>query len=463
MDQGDAAVNPDLAPGARGWRRFIGGPARWLGDVPIEDPVDRRNAPMLQVISLLLAVLPTLAWAYRAFGVDIAWRPGEFTSMLLSLAVCAAAGASFVLIRRGRFGLASRLMLVVFAATILPAYWLAGFSGNRYEQPVLVIWMAIAGLVVGRSALWLMLACVLVAFGLGTATEVARQAGAEAPYADALFSGTMFLMIAIVLDRGATALRGSLESATQRGEQLQQANQRLQSEIKERERAQDALVHARKVEVVGLLAGGVAHDFGNLMAVITGHAVKGLRSDTLEQRGASLEGVQAAARRAALLTHKLMNFSRQDEFHSEAVSLGDAFDELQPMLRQIFKPEVEVRCDIAANLPPVQLDRMRFELVVLNFAANADHAMPHGGLFVVTVRPDASDFVQLEFADTGEGMSADVMAKMFDPFFTSKAAGQGTGLGLSVVRDLIEKMGGHIAVRSEVGVGTTLTVRLPLA
>lgn len=462
MSDGDAFSSRQGMPTFRlssAWRI----PIAWWHDVPIADPVDRRNAPMLQLISLLLAVLPALAWAYRAFAIDVPWRPGELTSMALGISVCMAATASFALIRYGRFAWASRLLLIVFAATVIPAYMATGFTAQRFEQPVLVIWMAVAGLVVGRAALWLMFASIVAAFFLGIPMDVPRQGSAAALYGDAAFSAAMFLMIAIVLDRSSVALRHSLNEAIERGEQLAAVNQRLLLEIAERERAQEQLIHAQKVEAVGRLAGGVAHDFGNLLAVISGYARKGLRAETPDMGRQSFEGIEATARRATLLTHKLMAFARQDDCVEETFNVADVLKDMQFMLRQLFNPGVELRYAFADRLPMIRLDRDRFELMVLNIAANADYAMPCGGIFAIGVAPDGAGHVALEFSDSGAGMGMEVTKRVFDPFFTTKPAGEGTGLGLSVVRDMVARAGGTISVQSELGVGTTFKVLLPKA
>lgn len=117
---------------------------RWLWRAPVADPVDRRNAPMLQVVLLLLGTTPPLLWAYRAFGADIPWRPGELEGMALSLLVSTTALAGVLLIRRGRLQWAIRQMLVVIAATMILGYALHGFNAGRYEQPLLVVWIVLA-------------------------------------------------------------------------------------------------------------------------------------------------------------------------------------------------------------------------------------------------------------------------------------------------------------------------------
>ncbi len=433
----------------------------WFRDVPIADPVDRRNAPMIQVISLLLAMLPPLAWIYRA-SVDIPWRPGEIASMVFSLAVSAAAGASFWLIRRGRFGAASYLLLAVFAVTVVPSYLSTGFDAQVYEQPILVIWMAIAGLVIGRRALWVMFACIAVAFCGGMWLEIARDGEVYNRLVDLAARFAMFLMIAVVLDRSSVALRESLREANQRGNALAESNRLLEQEARERERAQEQLIHAQKVEAVGRLASGVAHDFGNLLSLILGYAGRGKRQDDPVALKEALAGVESAARRATLVTHKLLAFARQDETHLQTFDAGESLRELRPMLRQLFDPTVDVRLDVAEGLRPIRFDRTQFELMVLNIAANANHAMPGGGVFEVTAGTGASG-VAIGFRDTGTGMTPEVQARAFDPFFTTKPAGEGTGLGLSVARDLIQRAGGRIGVDSVVGAGTVIRIELPVA
>lgn len=131
------------------------------------------------------------------------------------------------------------------------------------------------------------------------------------------------------------------------------------------------------------------------------------------------------------------------------------------MLRQLLKPEVELRFALGDVPSTIRMDRDRFELMVLNIAANADHAMPHGGVFSIGVAQADDGGSVLEFADSGTGMGEEVLARIFDPFFTTKPAGEGTGLGLSVIRDLVTRAGGTIIATSQLGAGTTLKVTLP--
>ena len=434
---------------------------RWLREVPIDDPVDRRNAPVIQVIALLLAVLPPLLWLLRALVPGVPWRPGEVASMLVGLSVSALAALSFGLVRGGRFVAASRLLLTGFAASAMLAYAATGFAAQRFEQPVLGVWMAIAALTLGRGTLWLMYAAVLAAFGFGIAVDIGAQGDMAARLTDLAVSAAIFLMLSVVLDRSSAALRDSLREATARGQALEAANARLQAEMAERERTHAQLVQAQKTEAMGRLASGVAHDFGHLVGLIQGHAHRGRSTDDVARMRAALAGVESAATRAAVLTRRLLAFARADEEAREWFDPAEAIASLEPLLRQLLSPTVAVRISVAAPLPEIHFDRTRFELMVLNIAANADHAMPGGGTFTLGAREDAHGYLLLALGDEGAGMEAAVLARIFEPFFTTKPRGQGTGLGLSVVKELVEAGGGSIHAESEPGRGSTFFLRIP--
>lgn len=433
----------------------------WLRDVPVDDPLDRRNAPMLQVVSLLLATLPPLAWLARALVPDVPWRPGEVGSMLVGLSISVLAAVSFRLVRKGRFAWAARLLLAGFATSVVLAYLTTGFTAQRFEQPLLVVWMVIAALVVGRAALWWMFCSILLAFTCGIMVDIGMQGAALAFANDMAVSAMIFLLVAVVLDRSSVALRESLREAREHGAALGVANARLHAEMAERERTHAQLIQSQKTEAMGRLASGVAHDFGNLVGIIGGHVHRGLGTDDAARMKAALAGVESAATRAAMLTRRLMAFSREEAEVREWFDPGPALTNLEPMLRQLLAPAVRMRFSIATPLPEIHFDRTRFELMVLNIAANADHAMPGGGVFSVTAREETGAGLLLAFGDDGMGMDAAVLARIFEPFFTTKPRGQGTGLGLSVVRDLIEAGGGSIHAESEPGRGSTFLLRIP--
>lgn len=439
----------------------------WLWRAPVADPVDRRNAPMLQVVLLLLGLPPPLVWLYRAVALDIPWRPGEIQGMFLGLATSAAALGGVLLIRRGHFQWAIRQLLALIAASTIYAYATQGEAPQTFEEALLVVWIVLSGLMVGRHALWMMFAATVVALVLGGIHDVRAAADLYAtPTTKVVVIATklvIFLLIALVVDRSVRALRESLAEATRRGDELALANRRLEAEMAERERMRQQLVHAQKVEAVGRLAGGIAHDFNHLIGLILGYAAKGRTLDDPVELKKALAGVDAAGRRAAAATSKLLTFARREVVRVERFDAAAALRELQPMLRQLFPPQVRIGCELPTAPLPVEFDRAQFDLMVLGIAANAHDAMPDGGRFDVALRALDDARIELTLRDDGHGMEADVRARAFEPFFTTKPPGQGTGLGLSVVQDLVVESGGSVAIESAPRRGTAVRVVLPLA
>ncbi|MGY0557876.1 sensor histidine kinase [Lysobacter sp. A421] len=451
--------------------RWIGNPWRalsgWLSRAPIDGLVDRRNAPMLQVLLLLLAFTPPLMWLYRIFGADTPWRPGETASLVTSIVISVFALFDLWLVRRGRFQGAVRLLMVVLAVGTLLGYLGSGFGASRYEQPIQAVWLIIAGLVIGRRALWLMYGWMVLAFAVGSVVDFRAMDNGDAALVaavDCIIAALIFLFIAIVVDRTVAALRESLQAATLRGDELTSSNERLQAEILERERIHGQLIHAQKVEAVGRLASGLAHDFNHLLGLIIGHAERGRRDDSdPESQRKALAGVESAARRATAISQKLLNFSRRDVAMPETFDASQALRDMQPMLRQLFDPTVAIRMDVPEQSLPIRFDHAQFDLMILNIAANANQAMADGGTFHVELHPPAAkDRLALGLRDTGHGMDEATRARVFEAFFTTRPVGQGTGLGLAVAHDLIVDAGGWIEVDSMPGEGTTVRIELPL-
>ena len=434
----------------------------WLQSPPISDPVDRRNAPMLQVLLLLLAALPPLLWLYRIVGTDIAWRPGETVALLTSMSISAVALASLALLRRGRYQWAIRQMLVVAAVMLLASYAGAGLSANTFEQPIQVMWLFVAGVMVGRRALWLMYGVLAVALFLGAATEQ-RMTGTAHLWGDAAIRAAMFLLVAIVVDRSSAALRTSLDEATRRGQELARLNVRLKEEIAERERTREQLLQAQKVEAVGHMASGVAHDFNHLLALIMGYAGRGRLSRDPDELHEVIGGIESAAQRASAITHKLLNFARYDTTRPVRFDVREALEEMEPMLRQTLGPDIRLEMALPDEPCPILFDRAQFGLAMLNLTANSAQAIPGAGDFglAVTRRPD--DNITIVLRDSGPGIPPEVQERMFEPFFTTKPAGQGTGLGLPIVNNLVKDAGGSMRLESAPGEGTTVAMILPLA
>ena len=441
------------------------GVLNWLRNVPVTDEVDRRNAPVMQLLLLFYGLLLPANWAWRIATGEI-----STTSTIIfavDMLIAALALASIVLIRHGRFRLAIMLFLAPQLISLGITFFMVGVMSQLIDPAPTMLTLAISGLVLGRRALWIVWALLMVVFATGFATNVRLATEAGIPIGRALRDLPAVLisytLVTIILDRSINALRESLAESNSRGRELQR-------EMAERERAQSQLIHSQKMEASGRLASGVAHDFNNILDVILGftrqrHALRdGGRA--AEQAGAlddALEGVEIAARRGTAITRKLLSFSRADVLKIEVFNAGQALKELRPMLRQLFPPSVRFDLEACPEPVPVRLDRSEFELMILNIAANARDAMPDGGRFQVRVARPMRDSVEITLADSGHGMDEHVRQRIFEPFFSTKAAADGTGLGLAVIRDLVKVAGGEIDVASVVGEGSVFRIRLPLA
>lgn len=439
----------------------------WLRSPPIPDPVDRHNAPMLQIVLAILGTLPPLLWLYRIAATDIAWRPGETGNLVASLVISAMAFFSLALIRHGRFQWAIRQMLAVVAVLLLVTYAGSGLSANTYEQPLQVMWLFVAGLMVGQRALWAMFAILVAALFLGAAAETGMTGEpVQHLLIDALIRAAMFLLVAVVVDRSIAALRAGLDAAVQRGRELAAVNARLEQEIAARERTRELLLHAQKVETIGHMASGVAHDFNHLLGLILGYAARGRDSREVDTLQEVITGMESAARRASAITHKLLSFSRRDATRLVRFDARQALEDMEPMLRQALGPRTALQIQLPATPCPIVFDRAQFGLMILNLTANSAQAIEgrDQGRFglALTRREDGAE-IDIVVRDNGTGIIPEVQARMFEPFFTTKPAGQGTGLGLSIVHSLVTESGGSLQVHSMPGEGTTVRITLPLA
>jgi PAS domain S-box-containing protein len=235
------------------------------------------------------------------------------------------------------------------------------------------------------------------------------------------------------------------------------------------------LQQAQKMEVVGQLAGGIAHDFNNQLTVIRGYCEL-LQQEPLEERGiALLIEVVRATERASGLTGKLLAFGRKQVRRLAVVNLNKVVHEMAGALSLMIGEDVRIEIEAAANLGNVRVDRSQMEQVIANIAVNARDAMPGGGKLTIRTRNIVLDedyvrhhvgatvgpHVMVAFQDTGVGIPPDTMSRMFEPFYTTKGEGQGSGLGLSIVYGIVRQSGGHITVESEVGRGATFKILLP--
>jgi PAS domain S-box-containing protein len=240
----------------------------------------------------------------------------------------------------------------------------------------------------------------------------------------------------------------------------------------ELERAREQLAHMQKMEAIAQLTGGIAHDFNNLLMIVSGHAEMLRRRLSEQKQLAGLDAILGAARRGEKLTRQLLTFSRRQPLHAVPTDLRAQIEAVRPMLVGSLHGDISLVVDVPAELWPVEVDVAELELALVNLAVNARDAMPEGGTFTVSARNVAAhagarvaqppgDRVEIALTDTGEGIAPDTIKKIFDPFFTTKAVGKGTGLGLSQVYGFAMQSGGAVGVVSQVGHGTTITLRLP--
>ncbi|MBR1188756.1 PAS domain-containing protein [Bradyrhizobium sp. AUGA SZCCT0240] len=256
-------------------------------------------------------------------------------------------------------------------------------------------------------------------------------------------------------------------------QRVEQRTADLMKEVAARERAQEQLRQAQKMETIGQLTGGVAHDFNNLLMAVMGNLDllrKRMPDDPRLRR--LVDGAMQGAERGASLTQRLLAFARQQDLRAVSVDLRSLIQDMTNLLERSLGPRVAVRLDIEDGLPPARIDPNQLELAILNLAINARDAMPDGGPIDIKVDEQSitrdavlapGHYLRLSVIDTGTGMTSETLERAIEPFFSSKPLGKGTGLGLSMVHGLAVQLGGTLRLASAVGKGTTATLLLPVA
>jgi PAS domain S-box-containing protein len=245
----------------------------------------------------------------------------------------------------------------------------------------------------------------------------------------------------------------------------------IATDLTERKSLEEQLRHSQKMEAVGRLAGGVAHDFNNILTVITSCSEMLLEEITEGQNREDLEAIASSAMRAKALTRQLLLFSRKQVINLQPISVTEVVTGMEPMLRRLLRENIRLSCTQGGGIGHVRADPTQLEQVIMNLVVNASDAMPQGGALTVDVRRSEPQdlvgdvppgaYVVLRVSDTGVGMDGETMSKIFEPFYTTKAVGEGTGLGLATTYAVVSQLDGHIRVVSAPGRGTTFSILLP--
>lgn len=439
---------------------------------------------------LMLGVALVLLGARRAFGLmqEIVLIPLLY-SMLSLTGYLYGAKSLYNILPHVAVSLHSTATFIVLCLGVLwarPAHGLTGVLASR----------SVAGVMLRR----LLPAAVCLPIVIGWLRMAGQRAGYyETEFGLALFAlsnvvifATITLLTAKLVHRldsertaGEVALREAHEGlevrVNERTAELQASNDRLSLEMAERARAEEALRKSderirqtQKLEAVGRLAGGIAHQFNNLMTVVIGYSeLLQMRKGDSDADYPKLEEIRRAGQRAAALTGQLLTFSRRQMQRPAMVDLNDVIVSLDEMLRGLLGNHMRLETSLEPDLNKVMADRGQLEQILINLALNARDAMHAGGLVTIETKNlcveggsatngiEPGSYVVLSTTDTGVGMDAETQARIFEPFFTTKEQGQGTGLGLSVIDGIVKQSGGHLEVVSALDEGATFSVYLP--
>ena len=269
-------------------------------------------------------------------------------------------------------------------------------------------------------------------------------------------------------------LRQVNQELERRIQERDEAIAELQREKEERQRAENALAQAQKMDALGQLTGGIAHDFNNVLQAIHGSLeLIGRKPDDAERVRRLARSGSDAARRGASLTGQLLAFSRTKQLKLEPLRLGQLASGMRELMARTLGAGIDLRFDLSPDDPPVMSDRNQTELSLLNLVINARDAMPSGGRITIRTRKvtaeagdtglEPGDYMELSVIDSGVGMTPEVLDKAFEPFFTTKPVGQGTGLGLSQVYGFARQTGGGARIQSTPGQGSVVSLLLPEA
>ena len=249
-------------------------------------------------------------------------------------------------------------------------------------------------------------------------------------------------------------------------------------DITEKKRIQEQLMHSTKMESIGILAGGIAHNFNNILTAILGYAELLLEFSTLDDVSRQrVRNIESSARKAGVMVSKLLSFARRESHDVLPLNLHEVINDSLKLFEGVLNKKIGLKVNFAEQTPTIDGDPNQIEQIIMNLMVNAKDAMPDGGLITITSRlidvdgdrlnipsyVEPGRYIMLSVSDTGTGISKEVINRIFDPFFTTKEKGKGTGLGLATVYGIIKDHKGYISVQSDVGKGTTFDIYFPVS
>lgn len=430
------------------------GSTDWIKRLSAPPGVEKHNALML-LTTLVIVGAGSLAMALLPASVVGPIEPGE---AWVAPAIFTYVSVCLIVLASGMYPLSASMAVAGGLILIGASYYTYGLQVQPGLLIIHMIPLLLSALLLGRTAVWWTALGSIAGLAVGAWADV-RNAPGQTVMSEAISSlslGSMnYLVLAVILDRLIRSSKRTLEQ----NHELNKICRQLEREIHEKELAHSRLLHTQRMEAIGRLSTGVAHDFGNILSVIVGLVT----SAEMKARSADsvLPGIHRAAQRGTVLVRRLLSFSRTQTRHASIFDLAQALDDLRALLSPIFHKRIQLQIDPAPRGLLIEADRDELELALLNIASNASDAMPLGGRFTLSVEASESHAL-LEMSDTGIGMSSNVRERVFEPFFTTKPKGEGTGIGMAIVHRFVSDNGGEIDVDSSPGKGTRVKLRLPL-
>jgi signal transduction histidine kinase len=437
-----------------------------LRPIPVDSVLRARQAAPLRVISLLIGALGLTSLP----GMIAAWSAQGLSATTIDLALNVSLGVTglvaFVLAWRGRLEASAWAMLVGGLLIWVVAMPTMGLASQASSQFLLTYPLLLAGLVLDRTALWSSAVVLILAVAAGAWFDAEPGVGPMLPGFNVI--ALNLVVYCVLVDWFGTRMRQVISAEAEKSAALADANARLLVEQAERAQLERALATTERLEAIGRLAGSVAHDFNNLLMGVRSNVELSAALNKEPEIAEMLEVTIDVIDRATGLTGELLRFSKGESPTAELLDVHRLIRDAKRIYVTLVGNGVELEFDLAASESIIAFNPSAFEQILLNLIVNAADAMPDGGkLEIGTRNPEPTPMaagglstLELIVADEGTGISDTVMARMFQPFFTTKR--KGTGIGLATVHDIVTKAGGSISVESKLGLGSTFRLSFPL-